>query len=84
MLISEAGRWCPAEFDLAATQIVAEVLSNRVERTAHATAAAIEDVRVDHRRLHVGVTEQFLHRADVVARLQEVRCKGVAPMPRSV
>jgi len=35
---------------------------------------------VDHRRLHIAVAEQLLHGADVVAGLQQVRGKGVAPM----
>ena len=50
----------------------------RVERAQHSATALVEHMRVDHRRLHVGMTEQFLHRADVVARLQEVCCKRVA------
>ena len=43
-----------------------------VNGAAHAEAAAIEHVRVDHRRAHVGVSEQFLHRANVVAILEQV------------
>ena len=38
----------------------------------------VHDVRVDHRRRHVGVAEEFLHRADVVAALQHVRGERVA------
>ena len=35
-----------------------------------ARGAAVEHVRVDHRRRDVAVAEQLLHRADVVAVLQ--------------
>jgi hypothetical protein len=34
---------------------------------------SIEHVGVDHRRRHIGMSQQFLHRADVVAGLQQVR-----------
>ena len=34
-------------------------------------------MRVDHRGLHAAVAEQFLNRADVVARLKQMRGKGV-------
>ena len=33
---------------------------------------------VDHRRAHITVPQQFLHRADIGARLQQVRSKAVA------
>ena len=46
-------------------------------RALDSPAPAIEDVRVDHRRLHARVAEQFLHRADVVAGLQEMRRERV-------
>ena len=46
--------------------------SDRIERAAHATPAAIEHVGVDHRGFHIGMAEQLLHGADVVARLQQV------------
>ena len=39
-------------------------------RAADQRAAAVEDARLDHRRAHVVVPEQLLHRADVVAGLQ--------------
>ena len=41
--------------------------AQRVHRTAHATLADIEHMRVDHRRLNIGMAKQFLHCADVVA-----------------
>src|SRR6185312_4719504 len=47
--------------------------SGRVERTDHAPAAPIEDMRVHHRGGDVAVAEQLLHRANVVTRFEEVR-----------
>jgi len=51
-----------------------------VERTLHPAPATVEDVGIDHRRAHVGMAEQFLNRADVVARLQQVRCERMPPI----
>lgn len=45
--------------------------------------ATIEDVRVDHRGTHIGMTEQLLDSADVVAIFQEVRGERMALMPRA-
>lgn len=49
-----------------------------VQRAAHGQAAALEDMGVDHGRLHVLMPEEFLHSADVVMRLQEMSGEGVA------
>ena len=49
-----------------------------IEGAANTAPAPVHDMGVDHRRGHIAVAEQFLHRADVVARLQQVRGKGVA------
>ena len=43
--------------------------SQRVHRTDHAQRPFVENMRVDHRGLDVGVAEQRLHGADVLARL---------------
>jgi hypothetical protein len=48
-----------------------------VEGAADAEAAAIEDVGVDHGGADVGMTEQLLDRADVVAPFEEVRREAV-------
>lgn len=48
------------------------------ERTAHTCGRPLRDVRVDHRRTHVTVSQQLLDAADVDARLQQVRRKGMA------
>ena len=49
-----------------------------IQGAADGQAAAIEDVGVNHRRFHVLVAKEFLHRADIVAILQQMRSKGVA------
>src|SRR5664279_4944214 len=49
-----------------------------VERAAHALAATVENVRVDHRRADVLVAEQLLDGADAVAALEQMRREGVA------
>ena len=46
--------------------------------TTHAEFILLSDMGVDHRRLEVGVTEEFLQRADVVSLLQEV-CRKAVP-----
>jgi len=57
--------------------------SNLIQRTANPAPTAIHHMGVDHGRGHVAVAQQFLHRADVVTRLQQVGSEGVAPMPMS-
>src|SRR5208337_1698799 len=52
-----------------------------VRGTANASAAAVQDVRVDHGRTNVLVSQEFLDRANVVAGGQEVCGKG---MPKRV
>ena len=46
-----------------------------LERATDRTATGFEYVGVDHRRLDAGMAEQFLHGANVVTRLQEMRGK---------
>jgi hypothetical protein len=38
-----------------------------IQRTPHREARLIEDMGIDHRRGDIGMTEEFLHRADIVA-----------------
>ena len=49
-----------------------------IQWAADAGVASVEDVRVDHGRLHAAVAEQLLDRADVVAVLEQVGREGVA------
>src|SRR3954447_3693375 len=49
-----------------------------VRRPPDPAPATIQHVRVDHRRAHVLVAEELLHRADVVAVLEKVRGERVA------
>jgi len=51
-----------------------------IQRAVDPAPAAVEHVRVDHGGLDVGVAEQLLHSADVVARLKQMGGEGVAPM----
>ena len=54
-----------------------------IQWAAHGQSAAIQHVGVDHRRLDILVTEQFLHSADVVVGLQQVCSKGMAKRMRA-
>jgi len=40
-----------------------------IERTSHAATALIEDMRKDHRRAHITMTEQLLDGPDAVPSL---------------
>lgn len=48
-----------------------------VHGAAHRPGTALQDMRVDHRRAHVVVTQQLLHGADVVAVFQQVGGEAV-------
>jgi len=48
-----------------------------IEWTPDCQTRLIEDLGVDHRCGDIGVTEEFLHRADVIAILQQVGRKGM-------
>lgn len=58
-------RWCQAALDL-------------VKGATHTALTSVQNVRVDHRRRHVPVPEQFLDGANVVSNLQHVGGEGVA------
>jgi MFS family permease len=49
-----------------------------IERAGRAAGGDLQYVRVDHRRADVAVTQQFLHRADVRAALQQMGGEAVA------
>ena len=49
--------------------------SQPIQRTLHPARAALHYVRVDHRRAHIGMAQQLLHRANVIARFEQVRRK---------
>ena len=85
------GRIMPNGFDLRALtaigrrSVMCEVGtylgSQPVHGAPHAEPSTIEDVRVNHRRAHVPVPQEFLYCPDVIPILQEVRRKG---MPKRV
>ena len=45
----------------------------RVERTVDRQTRPVEDMRIDHRRRNIGVTEQVLNGANIRARFEQVR-----------
>jgi hypothetical protein len=59
-------------------------LSNQIDRTAdRCDTGPVHDVRVDHGRRDISVTQQLLDRADVVAGLEQMSGKGMPVMPRA-
>ena len=57
--------------------------SQTVSWAADTTSAPVQDVRVDHCRSDILVTEQFLNGTNVVAIGQQVGSEGMPIMPRS-
>lgn len=43
-----------------------------IGRAPHPLASAVEDMRVNHGRGHAAVSQEFLHRADIIAILEQV------------
>ncbi len=48
-----------------------------VERTSHTKSRCLRDMGINLRRFHARMSQQLLHRSDIRARFQEVRCKAV-------
>ena len=53
------------------------IASKRIDRATDTSRAAAEDMGIDHRRLHVAMAQQLLHRSDIVTTLQEMSCEGM-------
>ena len=51
--------------------------TEQFSRTLDAASTPVEYMGIDHRRPDVLVTEQFLHRADVISGFQQLRGKRV-------
>ena len=51
---------------------------SRIQRTFHALASLVQDMRVDHGRTDVFMTQQFLNRSYIVARFQQMGREGMA------
>lgn len=49
-----------------------------IERTAHGSGPALENMGVDHRRFHALMAEKLLYRAEIVPVFQQVRSEGVS------
>ena len=51
--------------------------SAQIYRADHSSPTSIQDVGVDHRRGYVGVTQEFLHRTNVVTAFEQMRRERV-------
>jgi hypothetical protein len=51
------------------------LLQNCIDRAPHTPTTTLENVRVDHRRPHIRMTQQLLNRPDVVPVLDKMRGK---------
>jgi len=51
--------------------------AEELSRTLDAASTPVEHMGIDHRRPDVLVTEQFLHRADVIPRFESMRRKSM-------
>ena len=49
-----------------------------IQRTPYPPTTTLYHMGIDHRRLHILVAEQFLHRADIVPVFQEMRSKAMS------
>jgi hypothetical protein len=63
--------------------ILRDRLSNAIERASYTAPAFVQHMRVNHRGRHIRMAQQFLHRAYVVADLQEVSGERMALMSTS-
>ena len=64
---------------------LARIHSQPVQRTLHAQRTTPQHVEIRHRRPHVSVAEQFLHRTNVIPSFAQVRCvpanRALQPRP---
>ena len=68
---------CAGAQAITESQPCAFVQSGRIQRARHSPAPFVEDMRVNHRGLDAGVSEQFLNGSDVIAVFEQVRGEGV-------
>jgi hypothetical protein len=59
------------------------ILLQAIGGTLQTHGSAIQDVRVNHGRADISVTQQFLDSANVIAVLEKMRRERVAVMPRA-
>ena len=55
----------------------------RIQRAEHAAPSLVEHMRVNHGGAHIRMAEHLLHRANVLASLQQMRGKRVAQHMRT-
>ena len=49
-----------------------------IQRTAHGQSASMQHMHIHHRRLRIFVAQQFLHRPNIIALLEQLRRKAVS------
>ena len=52
--------------------------SERIHGTSNTSSASIQNMGIDHRRLHVAMAQKFLGGSDIVAIFQQISGKGMA------
>ena len=57
--------------------------SKTIHRTANTRRASVEDMSVNHRRLDVTMTQEFLYRSNIVPSFEQVRGEGMPPACRA-
>jgi hypothetical protein len=66
----------PGELGVAACRHkILLILSKRIDGTAYIGRPTVEDMDVNHRRLHVFMPHEFLHCPNIVTAFQQVGCK---------
>ena len=53
-------------------------ISKSVDRAANPGRSPVEDMGIDHRRLHVAMAQKFLNISDVISVLKQMRSEGMA------
>jgi len=62
---------------LSRLKVVVSTFQKSVCRALNASAASIQNMRVDHRRADITVTQQLLYGPDVVAVFEQMRSEGM-------
>jgi hypothetical protein len=54
------------------------MMSEGIAGAANPHEAAVQDMGVDHRRVHVAMAQKFLNRLDIVTTFEQGRCERIA------
>lgn len=68
----------PSKLKKAQLHHAAKRHSTPIQRAYNSATAPVEHMRVDHGRRQIGMTKQFLNRADIRTRFEQMRGKAVA------